>query len=257
MRQTPHSADPGWAGPRQELRIDVGWPCCTFRWAGITTSPSMLFLTESSVLRLSANEDTGMLDCGISPCFTADTQISWPGREVGASSSHSCSTCTIKHTAGKHTTAAFLVRAQKEEENPNPGQLFQGIAERLCLSAPHPTLPRPMAAHKDLVARKPKPTVTVKVHSLSLVEGEQHKLLCNIRHYYPHDTQARWLGEPKDSWKVPDGMKNILSSSQQQSSHGTYSSSRYFLLTASLKDDGHKSPCWVDHRRPQAPSGEA
>uniref|UniRef100_A0A8B9M3P1 Ig-like domain-containing protein n=1 Tax=Accipiter nisus TaxID=211598 RepID=A0A8B9M3P1_9AVES len=90
-----------------------------------------------------------------------------------------------------------------------------------------------------------KPTVTVNITSLSLVEGEQHKLVCN--------TQAQWLQEPKDTWKVPDVMKNVLSSGDQQSSNGTYSSSRCLLLTASLKDGGHKYTCWVDHPSLQSP----
>ncbi|KAM6296754.1 tapasin-related protein-like [Aegotheles albertisi] len=98
-----------------------------------------------------------------------------------------------------------------------------------------------------------KPTVTVNVNSLSLVEGEQHKLVCNIRHYYPHDIQAEWLREPKDPWKIPDVMKNVLSSSHRQSSNGTFSSSRYFLLTASLKDNGQRYTCWVDHPSLQTP----
>uniref|UniRef100_A0A663EKG8 Ig-like domain-containing protein n=1 Tax=Aquila chrysaetos chrysaetos TaxID=223781 RepID=A0A663EKG8_AQUCH len=87
------------------------------------------------------------------------------------------------------------------------------------------------------------------------IEGnrEQHKLVCNIRHYYPHNTQAQWLQEPKDTWKVPDVMKNVLSGGDQQSSNGTYSSSRCFLLTASLKDGGHKYTCWVDHPSLQSP----
>ncbi|KAM9614603.1 uncharacterized protein ACIBXB_021535 [Morphnus guianensis] len=98
-----------------------------------------------------------------------------------------------------------------------------------------------------------KPTVTVNITSLSLVEGEQHKLVCNIRHYYPHNTQTQWLQDPKDTWKVPDVMKNVLSSGDQQSSNGTYSSSRCFLLTASLKDSDHKYTCWGDHPSLQSP----
>lgn len=95
--------------------------------------------------------------------------------------------------------------------------------------------------------------MTVNVNSLSLVEGEQHKLVCNIRHYYPHDIQVQWLREPKDSWKVPDVVKNVLSSSHRQSSNGTYSSSRYFLLTASLRDNGHRYTCRVDHPSLRSP----
>lgn len=95
--------------------------------------------------------------------------------------------------------------------------------------------------------------MTVNVNSLSLVEGEQHSLICNIKHYYPHNIQAQWLREPKDSRNVPDVMRNVLSSSIRQSSNGTYSSSRYLLLTASLKDNGHRYTCRVDHPSLQTP----
>ncbi|XP_054250494.1 tapasin-related protein-like [Indicator indicator] len=93
-----------------------------------------------------------------------------------------------------------------------------------------------------------KPTVTTNVASLSLVEGEQQKLVCNMKHYYPHSIQAQWLREPKDPWRVPEILQNVLLSSVQQSINGTYSSSIYFLLTASLKDDGHRYTCLVDHK---------
>ncbi|KAM6373227.1 uncharacterized protein J5M81_012524, partial [Pluvialis apricaria] len=195
--------------------------------------PSFIVHGSSADMLHYADEDTDMLDCRISPYFPADTQIGWPGREIGASSSDSWFTCTITHAAGKYAATAFLVQDQKERENPNPGQLLPGPAEQLHVSE--------------------KPIVTVNVNSLSLVEGEQHKLVCDIRHYYPHNIQVQWLREPKDSWKVPDVMKNVLSSSHRQSSNGTYSSSRYFLLTASLKDNGHKYTCLVDHPSLQAP----
>ncbi|XP_074017001.1 tapasin-related protein-like [Numenius arquata] len=293
-----------------------------------------------------ANEDIEMLDCRISPYYTADTQVIWPGRDIRASSSNSWFTCTITHTAGKYTTTAFLVRDQEQKENPNPGQFLPGIGEQFHFSAPllvhssptrrrsglardvwlhcafstdHPAevsiqwvLQQKGGHRKQLLAYsgasrrveglapraemvleeipkgnaslllrntevrdegtysclvsvasltaeqtiqlqiEEKPTVTVNVNSLSLVEGEQHKLVCTVRHYYPHNIQVQWLREPKDSWKVPDVVKNILSSSHRQSSNGTYSSSRYFLLTASLKDDGHRYTCRVDH--PSLPS---
>ncbi|KFM06880.1 hypothetical protein AS27_13565, partial [Aptenodytes forsteri] len=55
-----------------------------------SSSPCTLFLTESSVEILQyANEDINMLDCRITPYFTADTRIIWPGREIAASSSDS------------------------------------------------------------------------------------------------------------------------------------------------------------------------
>ncbi|XP_069730341.1 uncharacterized protein [Phaenicophaeus curvirostris] len=194
--------------------------------------PSFI-VQESSVDILQYISEDDTLDCRINPYFTADTQIIWPGREIRASSADSWFTCTIMHTAGKYTATAFLVHNQEGGENRNTGQLLPGVAERLHVSE--------------------KPIVTINVDSLSLVEGEQHKLVCSIRHYYPHDVEAQWQREPKDSWSVPYVLKNVLSSSHQQSSNGTYSSSRYFLLTASLKDNGHKYTCVVDHQSLRAP----
>ncbi|KAF1453806.1 hypothetical protein FQV07_0002442, partial [Pygoscelis papua] len=66
-----------------------------------------LFAQSSVEILQYANEDINMLDCRITPYFTADTRIIWPGREIAASSSDSWFTCTIKRTAGKYTTTAF------------------------------------------------------------------------------------------------------------------------------------------------------
>ncbi|XP_053941324.1 tapasin-related protein-like isoform X3 [Cuculus canorus] len=311
------------------------------------TIPSFVVQESSLDILQYINEDIDMLDCRINLYSTANRQIIGPGREIGGSSADSWFTCTIKHTAGKYTTTAFLMHNQKEGENRNPGHLLPGITERLHVSVPFLLHPAPTHVHTALtrdvwmpcaftknnpvdvtiqwvlnqkgghrkhlftysgsskqvehMARRvkmvleeipkgnaslllrnteirdegtysclvsmgsltgeqriqlqieEKPIVTVNVDSLSLVEGEQHKLVCSIRHYYPHDVEAQWLREPKDSQRVPYVLKNVLSSSHQQSSNGTYSSSRYFLLTASLNDNGHKYTCLVDHQSLQAP----
>ncbi|XP_065588280.1 tapasin-related protein-like [Cyrtonyx montezumae] len=98
-----------------------------------------------------------------------------------------------------------------------------------------------------------QPTVTVNVHSLSLVEGEQQKLVCDIRNYYPADIQAQWLREPRGAGQLPDSVPNVLSSSHRQSSNGTYSFSRFFLLTATLRDNGRTYTCRVEHASLRAP----
>nr|XP_025963359.1 tapasin-related protein-like isoform X2 [Dromaius novaehollandiae] len=306
------------------------------------------FVEESSVDILQhANEDINALNCRISTYFTANTQIIWPGKEIRASSLDSWFICTIKHTAEKFATTAFLVQTRQENENHNQGQLSQGIAEQSHVSAVFLVHTRPLVVksalskdvlfdcafsidhqadvtiqwlfrrkggHKKLIFTysgsskqvehttdraemfleeiskgnaslllrnvgmrdegtyscsvsvssltgeqtiqlqiEEKPTVIVNVDSLSLVEGEQHKLVCDIRNYYPLDAQAQWLRELKGSRKVPDVVKNVLSSSHRQSSNGTYSFSRYFLLTASLEDNGHTYTCRVDHQSLQSP----
>lgn len=95
--------------------------------------------------------------------------------------------------------------------------------------------------------------MTVNVNSLSLVEGEQQKLACDIRNYYPADIHVQWLREPRGARRLPDTVPNVLTSSHRRSSNGTYSFSRFFLLTATLHEDGHTYTCRVEHSSLQAP----
>lgn len=93
-----------------------------------------------------------------------------------------------------------------------------------------------------------KPTVMLNADSLSLVEGEEQKLVCDVKNFYPLDAQAQWFREPKKRGMLPDVIKHILFSSHRENSNGTYSYSSYFLLTASLEDDGLKYTCHVAHQ---------
>uniref|UniRef100_A0A8C9G268 Ig-like domain-containing protein n=1 Tax=Pavo cristatus TaxID=9049 RepID=A0A8C9G268_PAVCR len=82
---------------------------------------------------------------------------------------------------------------------------------------------------------------------------EQQKLVCDIRNYYPADIHAQWLREPRGAGQLPDTVPNVLTSSHRRSSNGTYSFSRFFLLTATLRDDGSTYTCRVEHPSLQAP----
>uniref|UniRef100_A0A8C6ZH03 Ig-like domain-containing protein n=1 Tax=Nothoprocta perdicaria TaxID=30464 RepID=A0A8C6ZH03_NOTPE len=81
----------------------------------------------------------------------------------------------------------------------------------------------------------------------------QHKLICDMRNFYPLGAQAVWLRELQGSRQVPEVVRNVFSSSHRESSNGTYSFSRYFLLTASLRDNGHVYTCRVEHQSLQTP----
>ncbi|XP_039363976.1 tapasin-related protein-like isoform X2 [Mauremys reevesii] len=93
-----------------------------------------------------------------------------------------------------------------------------------------------------------KPTVTLNADVLSLVEGDEHKLVCDISHFYPHDAEAQWLQEPMEQGMLPHVVSHVFSSSHRHNSDGTYSFSSYFLLKASLRDDGRRYTCRVEHR---------
>ncbi|XP_040542924.1 XIAP-associated factor 1 isoform X14 [Gallus gallus] len=298
--------------------------------------PSFIVQEPSVNILQHTDEDINMLDCRISPYFTANTQILWPGRKVKAHGLDTWFTCTIEHAAGKYTATAFLVQGHEDREHQTPGQLHQGIAEQTRVSAvlaARTRLPRvrtalgkdvvldcafaadPRAAvavrwalrkkgrHERYIAtsggraemfpQEPrgnasllirrvelsdegtyictveaaalvleqaiqlqiteKPTVTVNVNSLSLVEGEQQKLVCDVRNYYPADIHVQWLREPQSAGQLPDTVPNVLTSSHLRSSNGTYSFSRFFLLTATLRDNGHTYTCRVEHSSLQAP----
>ncbi|XP_015736686.1 tapasin-related protein-like [Coturnix japonica] len=298
--------------------------------------PSFILQEPSVNILQHMDEDINMLDCRISPYFTANTQILWPGREVQAHGLDTWFTCTIKHTAGKYAATAFLVQGHKDREHQTPGQLHQDIAEQTHMSAvlavrtrlPHvrtalgtdvvldcsfsteqrvavavrwalrqkgrqersittsgggraEMFPQEPRGNASLLLRRvelgdegtyictvqaaalaleqtvqlqitEKPTVTVNVNSLSLVEGEQQKLVCDIRNYYPADIHVQWLREPRGGGQLPDAVPNVLTSSHRRSSNGTYSFSRFFLLTATLRDDGCTYTCRVEHPSLQA-----
>ncbi|XP_074869894.1 tapasin-related protein-like isoform X2 [Carettochelys insculpta] len=93
-----------------------------------------------------------------------------------------------------------------------------------------------------------KPTVTLNADVLSLVEGDEHKLVCDISHFYPLDAEAQWLQEPNKSGMLPHVVNHVLFSSHRQNRDGTYSFSSYFLLKASLGDDGRRYTCRVEHQ---------
>ncbi|XP_067393801.1 tapasin-related protein-like isoform X2 [Emydura macquarii macquarii] len=93
-----------------------------------------------------------------------------------------------------------------------------------------------------------KPTVTLNADMLSLVEGDEHKVICDISHFYPHDAEAQWLQEPKEQGLLPHVVNHVVFSSHRQNNDGTYSFSSYFLLKASLRDDGCRYTCRVEHQ---------
>uniref|UniRef100_A0A8C8RUY0 Ig-like domain-containing protein n=1 Tax=Pelusios castaneus TaxID=367368 RepID=A0A8C8RUY0_9SAUR len=98
-----------------------------------------------------------------------------------------------------------------------------------------------------------KPMVTLNTDVLSLVEGDEQKLICDISHFYPHDAEAQWLQEPKEQGMLPHVVNHVVFSSHRLNSDGTYSFSSYFLLKASLRDDGCRYTCRVEHQSLEYP----
>ncbi|XP_029468323.1 tapasin-related protein-like [Rhinatrema bivittatum] len=97
------------------------------------------------------------------------------------------------------------------------------------------------------------PRVTLNTASLSLVEGEDQKLVCDVAHYYPLDVQVQWSRDRSEGKMLPELVKGVLFSSHKYNSDGTYSLSSFFLLKGSLADDGVRYTCRVQHKSLQIP----
>ncbi|XP_019401104.1 PREDICTED: tapasin-related protein-like [Crocodylus porosus] len=304
---------------------------------------AVLFIVkESSVDILQhADGDINKLKCMISPYFTDNIQILWPGVASRPAELNPWFTGTIKHVDNKFTMTVFFVQSSsthKVEDGQKPGShakrlhasgvflvragpsvvhsgLKKDVLFNCAFSVDHHAdltikwvLLRKGGSKKVLFAYKvstkkvehqdkrvevflaeiprgnaslllrgvqvrdegnyvcsvaassllgeqdirlqvlEKPTVMLNADSLALVEGEEQKLVCSVKNFYPLDAQAQWFREPKKQGMLPDVINHVLFSSHRENSNGTYSYSSYFLLTASLRDDGLKYTCHVAHQ---------
>ncbi|XP_043855730.1 tapasin-related protein-like isoform X2 [Dromiciops gliroides] len=98
-----------------------------------------------------------------------------------------------------------------------------------------------------VVVEPPKVTLSPQTPTLSLEEGEEKKLVCEVNRYFPLEAHVQWLREPEEGRMLPELVKNALFSNHRQSSDETYSFSSYFLLKVSLQDDGVRYTCRVEH----------
>ncbi|XP_078278283.1 tapasin-like isoform X2 [Rhinoraja longicauda] len=100
----------------------------------------------------------------------------------------------------------------------------------------------------NLEIREP-PTVSLSPSSLSVREGDEQKLACNVARYYPLDVMVRWQRQRQQGEEhlVPDYLSNSVSSSHLANKDGTFSVTSYHRFTASLSDNGAAFVCQVDH----------
>nr|XP_020862690.1 tapasin-related protein-like [Phascolarctos cinereus] len=103
------------------------------------------------------------------------------------------------------------------------------------------------------VVEAPKVTISPQTPTLTLKEGEEQKLACDVSRYFPLEAHVQWLREPMEGRMLPEVVRNVIFSNHRQSSDETYSFSSYFLLKASLRDDGVRYTCRVEHESLQFP----
>ncbi|XP_031590173.1 tapasin-related protein-like [Oreochromis aureus] len=91
--------------------------------------------------------------------------------------------------------------------------------------------------------------------SLSLMEGNKRKIVCEANSYYPRDVEIIWheqdpvvLGAPH-----PRSLENVILSYHRENRDMTFSLSGFFYLQAALRDSGKKFTCSVSHQSLKVP----
>lgn len=105
----------------------------------------------------------------------------------------------------------------------------------------------------SLMSSEP-PRVSLNVGStLSLVEGDEQKVVCEAESYYPLDVEIQWYEQdPGVSGQrvgapLPRVLQNVLLSSHKHNQDKTFSLAAFFYLDASLKASGKQYTCSVSH----------
>lgn len=104
-------------------------------------------------------------------------------------------------------------------------------------------------SHDIPLSLSEQPRVSLNVGStLSMVIGQDQKLICEAESYYPLDVDIEWYREPHGGSPTPLFLKNVLYSSHRIHQDGTYSLSAFFYLQPGLEDSGYKYTCRVSHK---------
>lgn len=104
------------------------------------------------------------------------------------------------------------------------------------------------------------PRVSLSVGpTLSLLEGEEKKVICEVENYYPLDVETVWYHQDlADVGKrvgaaLPDVLDNVLLSSHKHNQDKTFSVSVFFYLQASVNNSGRQFTCSVSHKSLRVP----
>lgn len=112
----------------------------------------------------------------------------------------------------------------------------------------------------NLFVSTESPRVSVNIGQvLSLVDGEEQKVICDVEGYYPLDVEIIWYEQdPAVSGQrvgapLPKVLQNVLLSSHKHNNDKTFSLSAFFYLKASLRDSGRQFTCSVSHQSLRVP----
>ncbi|XP_043910199.1 tapasin-related protein-like [Protopterus annectens] len=201
--------------------------------------------TKTPVVESELGRDV-LLDCSFSADHKVDANIEWRLQQKGTKKklfSYSSLSKHVEHMENR--TEVFL----NEFSRGNASLLIRDVGIKdagtyICVVYV-PPLYEDIEVQVDILA---SPTVSVNIDHLSMIEGVEEKLVCDITGYYPLDVQVQWLREHEREHLIPEVMKNILYSSHKHNADGTFSISSFFWLRAHPRDDGVKYTCRVEHK---------
>ncbi|MEQ2283693.1 hypothetical protein AMECASPLE_014214 [Ameca splendens] len=117
-----------------------------------------------------------------------------------------------------------------------------------------------LGSHDIILQIEEPPRVSLNVGPvLSLLDGTDHKVVCEAENYYPLDVEINWYEQdPAVSGQrvgapLPKMLQNILLSSHKHNQDMTYSVSAFFYLQASLRASGKQFTCSVSHKSLRVP----
>ncbi|GCC24607.1 tapasin-related protein [Chiloscyllium punctatum] len=200
--------------------------------------------TRTPLIRTKLKQDL-VLDCGYKIDHSTDFNIDW----------------RYQHKGNKKKLFAYNGRHQRVEYIEKGVELFmdqikQGNASLLLRNIGVKDegsylcsvyVPPLFGTHTIEVEIMESPIVSVYPDSVSLIEGDEQKLVCDAGRYYPLDVEVKWLRQKGERHMLPVYMTNVIFSPHKQNMDGTYNVTSFFRFTASLRDNGVTYTCRVEH----------
>ncbi|XP_060704421.1 tapasin-related protein-like isoform X2 [Hemiscyllium ocellatum] len=200
--------------------------------------------TRTPLIRAKLKQDL-VLDCGYTIDHSTDFNIDW----------------RYQHKGNKKKLFAYNGRHQRVEYIEKGVELFmdqikQGNASLLLRNIGVKDegsylcsvyVPPLFGTHTIEVEIMESPIVSVYPNSVSLIEGDEQKLVCDAGRYYPLDVEVKWLRQKGERHMLPVYMTNVVFSPHKRNMDGTYNVTSFFRFTASLSDNGVTYTCRVEH----------
>ncbi|KAM3935780.1 tapasin-related protein-like [Leptodactylus fuscus] len=197
--------------------------------------------------------DSVLLDCVFTVDHQADVSVTWTYRGRGSNEvkivSYNGHTKELQH----NWKDAFM--QMKELRNGNASLLVNNLAVKSeGLFTCTVSVGSLFAEQQIYLHIRESPKVGLNVESVvTLREGDEQKFVCDASSYYPLDVNIEWLRELPSTGLLPSLLSNVIYSSHKSNQNGTYSLSGSFLYEASLKDNGVKFTCRVEHESLKRP----